>query len=429
MFRDERHLKAGLDLARDLFARIGRDSFDGIGYTRAAYGESEQKAHDTVAEAARALDLDIEIDAALNMSMTLKGRDPDARALLIGSHLDAVPSGGNFDGLAGVLCGVACVAALRSAGIQPGRDISVLAIRAEESAWFGAQHIGSRSLLGTLDDSVLDGATRVDTGKSLRYHMEDAGADLSRIGLGRPLRDPKTIRGYVEAHIEQGPQLSAAGIPLGVVTGIRGNRRCRRILCRGEYGHSGTVERSNRRDAVIAVSELIMRMDALWKVIKEDEGGDMVLTFGRFSTDPATHAVTTIPGQVEFSFDVRSHSAAILDRVEAALLSHMKDIALRRGVEFTHDPLTGDIPAAMNTGFQDLLRRGCAELGLPSMAITSGAGHDAGDFAMAGVPSAMLFIRSENGSHNPEEHMEIADFDAGARLVCWFADKLDTGAT
>jgi N-carbamoyl-L-amino-acid hydrolase len=421
----DQDLAVGLGLAKDLFDIVGAEAFDGTGFTRAAYGEGEQRAHDTLSKAARSLNLDIEIDAALNMSMTLKGRDSDAGALLIGSHLDAVPNGGNYDGLAGVLSGFACVAALHSADIQPARDISILAIRSEESAWFAAQHIGSRSMLGTLDESVLDTATRVDSGKTLRFHMEEAGADLSKIGLGKPLRDVSAIFGYIELHIEQGPILLAADMPVGVVTGIRGNRRCRKVLCTGKYGHSGTVARSDRHDAVFAVSELITRMDDLWRVIEDEDNGDLVLTFGSFSTDPAAHAVTKVPGLVEFCFDARSHSADVLNRVEAALFATMDDIATRRSVTFSHDPLTGDIPATMDPGFQDLLKRGCTELHFPTMPITSGAGHDAGDFALAGVPSAMLFIRSENGSHNPNEYMEIDDFNVGTRLISWFANEIN----
>ena len=208
-----------------------------------------------------------------------------------------------------------------------------------------------------------------------------------------------------------------------MVTGIRGNRRCRKISCIGEYGHSGTVARSDRRDAVFAVSELVTRMDELWRVI-EEEGGDMVLTCGRFSTDPTAHSVTTVPGRVEFCFDVRSHSVDVLQRVETALCANMKNIAKRRNVEFTHDLLTGDIPVGMDLDFQSMLKMGCVDLGISTMPITSGAGHDAGDFAMVGVPSAMLFIRSANGSHNPDEHMELVDFNAGTRLISWFASEL-----
>lgn len=429
MHLGDNHLSVGFDLAKELFEKIGKASFDGTGFTRAAYGEGEQMAHDIVAEVARSLDLDIEIDAALNMSMTLRGRNSGVRVLMIGSHLDAVPSGGNYDGLAGVLSGVACLAALRNSSKQLPYDISVLALRGEESAWFGAQHLGSRALLGTLDQTVFETATRVDSGQTLGFHMREAGVDLSKIGIGKPLRDLGEIAGFVELHIEQGPLLLKADKPVGIVTGIRGNRRCRKIVCTGEYGHSGTVARPDRRDAVFAVSELITKMDALWKVIEEDEGGDMVLTFGRFSTDDSAHSVTTVPGQVEFCFDVRSHSVDILKRTESALVEEMESISKNRNVTFARDAFTGDMPTNMDCGFQQLLKTGCADLKISAMPITSGAGHDAGDFAMAGIRSAMLFIRSENGSHNPNEHIDLGDFNQGTRLISWFAKQLSVGVS
>jgi len=423
---NDQSIDVGLTLARQLFDKIGEQSFDGTGYTRAAYGEGEQRAHDAVAKAAKDLGLKIEVDAALNMSMTLEGTGSGGGPLLIGSHLDSVPRGGNYDGLAGVLAGLATVSAYREAGSKPKQDITVMAIRAEESAWFGAQHIGSRAILGTLDPAVLDSARRVDSGRTLRDHMLEAGADPTTLVLGRPLLDLGAIRGYVELHIEQGPTLVTAGKPVGVVTGIRGNRRCRKIACAGEYGHSGTVPRSDRHDSVFAASELITRLDDLWRVI-EEEGGDMVLTFGRFSTDPAAHAVTTVPGHVDLCFDLRSHSEDVLIRVEAALLSEMRDIGERRGVAFTHDPMTGDIPIDMDRSFQDAFERGCEVLSIPMMPIASGAGHDAGDFATAGVPTSMLFVRNENGSHNPAEHMEFDDFEKGVRLIAWFVAEMSEG--
>jgi N-carbamoyl-L-amino-acid hydrolase len=299
-----------------------------------------------------------------------------------------------------------------------------MAIRSEESAWFGAQHIGSRALLGTLEERILDEARRVDSGRSLAEHMKEAGADVARLRTGLPLRDPRNIHGYLELHIEQGPQLVASNLPLGIVTGIRGNRRCRKIVCRGEYGHSGTVPRSLRHDAVFAVSELVTRMDALWEQIEERENGDLVVTFGRSTTDPAAHAVTTVPGKVEFSFDARSHSVEILDRVYEALRATMAEIATRRGVVFSCDTFTGDAPAGMDASFQEKLLEGCKVLSIPAMRIASGAGHDAGDFASAGVPSAMIFVRNDKGSHNPDEAMEFDDFALGVRLMTWFVGTM-----
>jgi beta-ureidopropionase / N-carbamoyl-L-amino-acid hydrolase len=295
-------LEAGLRLARELFAEIGLKTFDGIGITRAAYGEGEQLAHDAVAKVARDLELKIEIDAALNLSITLPGSVSGAPALIIGSHLDSVPQGGNYDGLAGVLAGLACVAALREEGATLDGDVTVMSLRGEENAWFAAQHIGSRAALGLLKSEVLDKAKRIDTGRTLADHMAAAGANLEVIRSGQPLLDRKRVGAFLELHIEQGPVLDERALPVGVVTGIRGNVRFREIICRGTYGHSGVVPRRLRHDAVISASELVSRMDAVWQNI-EAEDGDLVLTFGQFFTNSAAHGVTTIPGEVTLCFD------------------------------------------------------------------------------------------------------------------------------
>ncbi|MBM7046566.1 hydantoinase/carbamoylase family amidase [Rhizobium lusitanum] len=418
-------IEAGLAFAEPLFDVIGERSFDGIGFTRAAYGPGEQMAHNVVAQAGRDLGLRVELDAALNLSMTLAGKDGNKPPLMIGSHLDAVPQGGNFDGLAGVLAGLATVAAIHKSGRTLQRDLVVLAIRAEESAWFGAQHIGSRALLGTLPTSVLQTARRVDTGRRLAEHMHEAGVDIDRLKLGLPLKDPSSIGGYIELHIEQGPILVDQGLSIGVVQAIRGNRRCRHAVCRGTYGHSGTVPRIARHDAVFAVAELVSSMDESWRMIEEEEKGDLVLTFGQFFTDPGSHSVTTVPGQVTFSFDARSHSAITLQRVERELIETADRIAARRGVTFEFAPLTGDEPVAMDTQFHETLLRGAEHLGLSAISLMSGAGHDAGDFASAGVPSAMIFVRNDKGSHNPEEAMEMSDLAEAVRLLTWFVNHID----
>ncbi|RAI42771.1 Zn-dependent hydrolase [Rhodoplanes roseus] len=408
-------LTSALTLAARLFDEIGQKTFDGVGVTRAAYGSGEQLAHDILAREARGVGLTTHVDAALNLHMTLAGADREKPALVIGSHLDSVPQGGNFDGLAGVLAGLACVAALRGDGVVPARDVTVMAIRSEENAWFAAQHVGSRAALGLLGDA-LDTARRIDTKRSLADHMAEAGADLVPLRAGTPLIDPARIAAYLELHIEQGPVLDGAEIPVGIVTGIRGNVRWREIVCRGEPGHSGVVPRTMRRDAVMAVAELIGRMEALWEEIERD-GGDLVLTFGQVSTDPAAHGVTNIPGLVTACFDARSHSDAVLDRVAAALTATTDEIAARRGVAFDFSPMTRDRPIAMDTGLQARLVAAATALGIPHMRIASGAGHDAGDFAAAGIPSAMVFVRNQNGSHNPHEAMRVEDFSQGVRLL------------
>lgn len=406
-----------------LFAEIGAATFDGVGITRPSYGEGERIAHAAIAREGRALGLEVTTDAALNLHLTLKGRDRDAPAIVTGSHLDSAPRGGNFDGLAGVLAGLACARMLREAGGGLACDFTVMAIRAEENAWFGAQHVGSRAALGMLGGEVLDRARRADTGRSLADHMAEEGADLAPIRAGRALLEARRLRAFLEVHIEQGPALVQRDLPFAVVNGIRGTMRCREAICRGEYGHSGTVPRAARRDAVMAVADLAMRIDGHWRAA-EMAGEDMVATIGRFSTDPRSHGLTVIPGEVGFCVDARSHERASLERLWSAIRRDIAAIESERGVRFELAPVTADPPVAMDAGLRRLAWTAAAELGLEGCDLASGAGHDAGDFAAAGVPSAMIFIRNENGSHNPAESMRIDDYAIAVRLLARMVETL-----
>jgi N-carbamoyl-L-amino-acid hydrolase len=414
-------LDRALNFSHSLFERIGTRSFDGVGVTRAAYGEGEQAAHDILSEAAINLDLRVEIDAALNLMMTLPGRNAGAPSLIIGSHLDSVPQGGNFDGLAGVLAGFACLAALRESGIVPRMDLTVMALRAEENAWFGANHIGSRAALGLLSADVLDTARRADTDRTLAEHMIEAGCDVHRLRTGHPLLDRTRIQSFLELHIEQGPVLDTIGLPVGIVTGIRGNIRCSEIRCEGSAGHAGVVPREMRHDAVFAVSELVGNLDAFWNELAK-RGEDLVMTIGRFVTNSSAN-VTTIPGEVIFSFDARSHSAQILKEARTAFETFVKSVSARRGVSFKLGPFRSEPPIAMDQKLCATLMFGCKQLNISAKLLASGAGHDAGDFATLGIPSAMIFVRNQNGSHNPHEAMNLADFDVAVRLMHWFIDS------
>ena len=414
---------AGLKIAEYLFGEIAARTSDGIGVTRASYGESEQIAHDIVTSQAEDLGLEVDRDAALNSYMTAPGRDRGKPRIIVGSHLDSVRNGGNFDGLAGVVAGLACLAGFGSAGIQPTCDVTVMAIRSEENFWFRAQHVGSRAALGLLTRDVLETATRSDTQRTLREHMVEAGAELSPIIDGQSLLDRTKIGCFLECHIEQGPILVNANHPIGIVSAIRGHRRCQEVVCVGAYGHSGAEPRASRRDAVFAASELVMRMDELWTKL-EDRGEDAVITFGKFSTDPAAHGLTVIPGEVSFSVDVRSHSAQTLESVWSQIHDVSRDIASRRGVEFKFAPTSSEWPAQMDLTLRRLMKKGCRELGIPGFEIASGGGHDAGDFAQAGIPTGMIFIRNAEGSHNPHESMELPDFGIAVRLLSWVIERI-----
>ncbi|WP_374448042.1 Zn-dependent hydrolase [Stella sp.] len=420
----EGRILPGVDLdavAAGLFAGLAEIGADGVGITRETYGAGEGAAFDLVEETARRHGLIAVRDAAANLAITLPATPdglsptPDRPCVVVASHLDSVPQGGNFDGAAGVVAGLLSLLRMQADGLAPRRPPRLMAIRGEESAWYGKAYIGSSALFGRLsaDDLALKHRSG---GHVLAEAMAAAGADLARIRAGERLLDPAAVAGYFELHIEQGPVLVARTLPTAVVTGIRGNVRHARVLCRGEAGHSGAVPRWLRRDAVLAMAELMARLDEHWRVLQE-QGLDLVVTFGIVGTNPAEHAISRIPGEAAFSFEVRSQSRDTLEAFYHLMRTEARAIERARKVEFVFDRRLDSQPARMDEGMVKRLLALSGRLGLPVETVPSGAGHDAAIFANEGVPSAMIFIRNDKGSHNPEERMDMADFRAGAELL------------
>ena len=410
-----------IDLAQRLFDALRAKTFDGVGITREAYGEREQIAHDLVRAEAEAIGLECKVDHAGNLTMTLPGVDRAAKQVVLGSHLDSVPNGGNYDGAAGVLAGLASVAGMKRAGFRPGRDITVIAVRAEEAgAWFPTSYPGSKAALGTLPADAL-GLCRLDTGRSLEAHMREAGFDPDAVRAGKRIMGPDNVAAYLELHIEQGPVLEAEKIPLGIVTGIPGSRRLRNARVLGEYNHSGTTPRRYRADAAIALAELAYRVDEHWAML-ETQGHAMVVTFCVLGTTEEA-GFTKIAGEARFQLDVRSVNPASVDALYAELHRLVAAIAARRGVRFLLDGLGGSDGAAMNADVQAGVARAADVLGVRHRHMASGAGHDAAAFAQAGIPSGMIFVRNQNGSHNPHEAMRMEDFSAATAVMQrWAAD-------
>lgn len=405
---------ADRSLAVELFDALRQASFDGVGITRESYSGRESAALDIVEAKARELGLETARDAGANLVVTLPGSEPDLPFLACGSHLDSVPQGGNFDGAAGVIAGLAVLARLKRDDITPRRTIKLFGLRGEESSRFGKAYMGSLALFGKLASEDLKVTDR--DGRTLGECMRAVGADVARIERGEPLLDAGQVAAWIELHIEQGPVLLARELPLGIVTGIRGNVRHRAVQCIGEAGHSGAVPRWLRHDAVFAVAELMTHLDRHWRTLLE-RGRDVVVTSGVFGTDPAEHAIARIPGKVSFSFEVRSQSRETLEGFYDLFRSECNLIAEERGVEFVFDRRLESAPATMDVDWVGRLRKSARALGLPDEEIPSGAGHDAAVFANAGIPSAMVFVRNENGSHNPKEAMNLGDFVAGIAVM------------
>ncbi|MET4806169.1 Zn-dependent hydrolase [Limibacillus sp. MBR-115] len=408
-------LDIDLERAAKFFESLASATAAHPGVTRDSYGTGEQKAHDLLAAEAQTLGLEVTNDNAGNLYMTLPGRDRDLPRVVLGSHLDSVPHGGNFDGAAGVIAGIIVLEAFRRWGVAPRRDICVMAIRAEESTWFPLSYIGSRAALGNLAPEELK-SLRTDNARSLAWHMAKAGYDPDSVARGEAFLHPGQVACFLELHIEQGPQLLARDLPLGLVTGIRGSLRYRNACCIGEYAHSGAVPRNSRKDAVFGAASLVMGLDSLWQELESD-GHDLTITLGQLQTDSKEHAFSKIPGLVRFCVDFRSLSEETLNLLDQRLHALCDSISQSRSVRFELGPRSGSTPALMDEEILNKLGSSAQKLGIPVYNMASGAGHDASVFANAGVPSGMVFVRNAHGSHNPDEGMDIEDFGLGCRLL------------
>ncbi len=409
------------DLAASLFDQLRRDGLDDPGVTRDPYGPGEQRAHESMAAAAERLGLVLARDAAANLYMTRPGRDRVAPAVIIGSHLDSVPHGGNFDGAAGVVAGLVALAALQELGLQPAFDITVMGIRAEESIWFQVSYIGSRGALGTLPEGAMN-VLRIDNGRTLAEHIAACGGDPDALRAGKRFLDPARLRAYLELHIEQAPSLVEAGKAVGICTGIPGNFRYPDAVIEGRHDHVG-LPRRFRRDAAIAGAEFAIGLDRIWEE-HETRGVPMAATLGRFHTDVQAHGLTIVPGAFHFSLDVRAYDEAVLADLEHQVDALIAGIEQRRGVGFHRGAKAGAAVGPVDPAIKVALIKGAAALGTAVLELGSPASHDAAAFAAAGVPMGMIFVRNENGSHNPHEAMALDDFLAGtAVLTHWLAEN------
>ncbi len=414
------NLRPDIALAQRLFDALRERTSDGVGVTREAYGRGEEIAHALVRAEAEALGLEISVDFAGNLYMTLPGTDRSLPRIILGSHLDSVPQGGNYDGAAGVLCGMAVVAGLRQAGFTPARDVTVMAIRAEEGgAWFNG-FPGSRGALGSFPPENL-AIVRPDTGLSLEHHMRELGFDPEALRMGRKHILPHSVAAYVELHIEQGPVLDAEEIPMGLVTALPGNRRIRRGMVRGEWNHSGATPRAYRHDAALALAEFAHRLDLFWGGL-EAEGVPLVVTFCTIET-PAQAGFGKVPGEIGFSLDVRAPEITTLDRAYAEIDRLIGEISASRGVSFALEGRQASVPTPMDATLREALRQSAEAMGIPHKIMPSGGGHDAAAFAQAGIPAAMVFVRNQNGSHTPLEDMRMEDFTAACIAITHWCAK------
>ena len=376
----------GLKYAKAIFDTVRRMSADTLGVSRQGYSELETDVLHYLQGLGRDIGLEVRADDAGNVWMTMPGRDRTLPAFVAGSHVDSVPQGGNYDGLAGVTAALTVAWWMHRHQVQLERDYTVLMMRCEESSYFGKAYVGSLGMMGRLTQSDL----------MLRHRTEDItlGQCISACGL-----DPSKL---------------TAGTPI-VVTGIRGNVRHKNVVCHGETAHSGAVNKEFRHDAVMATAALLSRMDNHWQEWL-DRGEDLVFTVGVIRTG-ATAAISVIPGEVSFTLDMRSLSADTCERFHQLLLEEAAALEKERGVRFDFDKPLYTAPGLVDQALSDRIYKAAEDNGIPCMRLPSGAGHDAAVIGAAGIPVGMIFIANQNGSHNPHEEMIMKDFMTGTDLL------------
>ena len=337
------------------------------------------------------------IDAVGNVVGRYAAALPGRPTLLLGSHLDTVRDAGRYDGALGVLAAIAAVARLHAAGRRLAFGLEVIAFGDEEGVRFPVSLTGSRAVAGTVDPAVLE--ARDDDGVTMRDALTAFGGDPAAIGA--VARAPGSVLGYLELHIEQGPVLEAAGLPVGVVTAINGASRYS-VEVGGEAGHAGTVPMGMRKDALAAAAEMVLAVERLGAA-----GDALVATVGRLEAQPG--AVNVIAGQARFTLDIRSPDDRVRRDAVAALHAAFEAVAGRRGVALSIERTYDEPATACSPWLCDALAAAVRRRGIRPLRLPSGAGHDG--LAMAALcPIGMLFVRCRGGvSHSPAESITAAD--------------------
>ena len=408
----------GLEFAKKIFDDIRAMSADVQGVTRQAFSAKETEVLDYLTKIGQSLQLEITLDRAGNVWMTLPGKDRSLPAFVAGSHVDSVPQGGNYDGLAGVTAALTVAWWMRQTGFQPVRDYTVLMMRGEESSFFGKAYMGSLGMLGKL--TAKDLALKIRDGSfTLAEAMQSCGIDTEAVSGGKPLVDIDRIAAFVELHIEQGPTLDAQKeARAGIVTGIRGNIRHKAVRILGEAAHSGATDKPYRHDALMAFTDWMQRVDRAWDrwLI---QGEDLVFTVGVLKM-ASSAAISVIPGEVTFSVDIRSLSADTVKRFHDLMQKYGEEVASERGVKIEYDPALVTAPSGVDAALSDRLETSAKAEGIPCMRLASGAGHDSAVLGNNGIPVAMIFVANQLGSHNPHEAMKMEDFMQGTDIL-WAA--------
>lgn len=378
-------------------------ALEGGGTNRLALSDADQAGRDWTVQHMRDLGMQVQIDAIGNVVATYAGSE-DLPPVMTGSHIDTVRTGGLYDGNYGVMAGLEVVATLRDTGVRTRRPIQVAFFTNEEGARFQPDMMGSLVMVGGMPLQAALDTQAVDNGATV-------GAELQRIGYAgsAPVGAP-VVDSFVELHIEQGPVLEQQGVDIGVVEGVQG-------ICwmelhfQGTSNHAGTTPMALRHDAGMCA----MRVATFMADLVARYGARQLGTVGALQLKP--NLINVIPLQAVMTVDLRNTNGQRLRDAQAEVLAYARGVAREYGVQFSHRQLADFAPVAFDAALVDSVQQHAQALGLRTLRMPSGAGHDAQMLARV-CPTAMVFVPSAGGlSHNVREHTDAHQLEQGANVL------------
>lgn len=398
---------ARIDAQLAALAEFGKNPQGGV--SRVAYSEADRAGRAWLQGVMREAGLEPRLDVAGNILARVPGRDQALPPIVIGSHIDSVPEGGNYDGDVGTLAAIEVARTLRTAGIVLRHPLEVVCWQNEEGGLFG-----SRAVSGELTEAELSQMT--SSGKTVRDGIAFIGGDVARLAEARWGKG--SIAAYVELHIEQGGHLDERKLDIGVVEGIVGIWRWD-VVVEGFANHAGTTAMDRRRDALLSASRFVQLVNRVVRSVP----GRQVGTVGHMEVAP--NAPNVIPGRVLLSLEMRDLDEAKIQSIQARIAREAQAIGRADGTTFRFTPTTDHKPALSTPAVREVIERSAKSLGLSTLHLPSGAGHDAQSMARLG-PMGMIFIPSVGGiSHSPKEFSRPRDITNGADVLLRTVMELD----
>lgn len=375
--------------------------------TRVVFTPTDLRAREYLASLYEDAGLEVRIDPIGNTFARWVGEDPSGPVVGTGSHTDAIPHSGMYDGTVGVLGGLEAIRALQRAGVKPKRSLELVMFTSEEPTRFGVGCTGSRMMAGQLSGEQLSAFTDAQ-GDNYDQVRQQAGFAGSLAECKLPAN---YYHAFVELHIEQGPELEASGLPIGVVTAIAAPAQLS-ITLRGEGGHAGAVLMPRRKDALNAAAEIISTIE---RIAGESSSPDLVATVGQLAVHPG--AANSIPSEVKMSLDLRDINLASRDQALNAIQAKADSICQRRGIRLAIETLNADPPATCDAQVIAAAENSCRTHEYEYQRMISRAYHDSLFMAQI-APTGMIFIPCREGvSHRPDEYSSPAEIERGVQVL------------